>query len=126
MHFLFDACISRRLVTILRWVGHRNALHHCTQFDPDARDIDWLPHAAEAGWVLVTADTRMREDPAEGAALNGCRATVFISPSVSQKRLREQVLWYVRRWPDIEAVMHHAPDGAQFEADWYGRLKELG
>ena len=43
----------------LREAGHV-VLVHDDEFEPDARDVDWLQAVGQRGWVVLTKDARIR------------------------------------------------------------------
>ena len=126
MTFFFDSNLSHHVPEVLRIVGYRGVLHVRDEFDGDPGDAAILRHAAANGWVIVTADVRMRSDPATAAAFgDGAVTAVFVGGPVFRRRIREQVIWFLRRWPDIETAVGAASPGTVLEARWRRPLREI-
>jgi hypothetical protein len=48
---------------------HRRKRPACPITQPSAPDTEWIPIVAKAGWLIVTRDSRIRDHPAEIAAV---------------------------------------------------------
>ncbi len=44
---------------------------------PGDKDVDWIPHVAQAGWVIISRDRHIQHRPAERAALIDAGARMF-------------------------------------------------
>lgn len=64
MTYFFDNNISPSLVNILCELGV-DAIHLKQVFPEDTDDLDWLPHAGQKEWVIVTADREIRRKTAD-------------------------------------------------------------
>ncbi len=51
---------------------------HDDHLPPDAPDEDWLKLAGNAGWVVITKDTRIRYREPERAALLAAKVRAFV------------------------------------------------
>lgn len=125
MTFLLDNDLPPRIAEILRIMGHD--VHHLRErFPADALDVDWIPAAGREGWVIVTADTRIRRNAAERLALRQARTpAVFISAAVSDYPLHLKVSWFIKHWPDLEAAVSKARPMTVFDMQANGKVKEV-
>ena len=61
----------------LREAGHLVVVHD-DEFEPDARDVDWLQAVGQRGWVVLTKDARIRTNALERGALLSANVAAFI------------------------------------------------
>jgi hypothetical protein len=61
----------------LRQAGQR-VVAHDDEFEPNARDIDWLRVVGERGWVVLTKDARIRTNALEREALLFANVAAFM------------------------------------------------
>ena len=54
---------------------------HQDHFAPDAADADWLRDVGRRGWLVVTADKRIRLNPLERRALGESGVALFVLAS---------------------------------------------
>ncbi len=127
MTFFFDNNLSHRVPQVLKIVGHRGVRHVRDEFrEGDPGDPAILRLAAQHDWIIVTADSRMRSNPATAAAFEQKTVrAVFVGGPVFRRSRREQVIWFLRRWPEIEDVMTGAPAGTLIEARYGRPLREM-
>ena len=115
--FCFDNNLSPRLVQILKILRHQGVIHVRAHHRTDPGDATMIDRAASEGWILVTADTRMRSHPATAAAFQQRRITaLFVGGSILHKDLHEQAVWFVRHWEEVAAELPQAPQGSIFES----------
>lgn len=50
---------------------------------------------------------------------------VFVGGPVFHRRIPEQMIWFLRRWPEIEAAVADASVGTILEARYGRPLREL-
>lgn len=103
IRFLFDeSCLGiGRIVAQARadaiYPGHPRS-----PITPGDRDADWIPVAAQHGWVVVLRDKRLQHRPAELAALAANPLRVLVLTSAGQLRVWDQLRVLLRRWDKIE------------------------
>lgn len=51
---------------------------HDDEFEPDARDVDWLRAVGQRGWVVLTKDARIRTNALERGALLSANVAAFM------------------------------------------------
>lgn len=51
---------------------------HDDEFEPDARDVDWLREVGRRGWVVLTKDARIRTNALERGALLSANVAAFM------------------------------------------------
>jgi len=125
--FCFDHNLSPRLVQVLRLLQHQNLTHIREHHRIDPGDPAIIELAMRHGWILVTADTRMRTQPSTAAAFRDRQITaLFIGNSILHKDLREQAVWFIRHWGDIAAEIPDAPRGTIFESRANRLLSSIG
>lgn len=115
--FCFDNNLSPRLVQILKILRHQGLIHVREHHSIDPGDATIVERAVSEGWILVTADTRMRSQPATAAAFQQRRITaLFIGGSILHKNLHEQAIWFIRHWEEVAVELPEAPRGTIFES----------
>lgn len=55
--------------------------HHDNHFSDDTPDTTWIAEAGRRGWIILTADERIRYKPTEKAALLASGTLTFILAS---------------------------------------------
>lgn len=76
--FFVDRSLGGAFVaTAIREAGHAIVVHD-DEFDPDARDVDWLRAVGERRWVVLTKDARIRTNALERGALLSSNVAAFI------------------------------------------------
>lgn len=74
--FFVDRALGRRVAEILRAAGEQVEIHD-DHFPAAAQDIDWIPHVARHGWVVLTKDKRLRYNKLERTAIQLAGLRVF-------------------------------------------------
>jgi hypothetical protein len=132
LKFFFDNCVSKHLAEIISILegktGHE--LCHLTQrFDAATPDTIWLNElSAEKGWIIISADDRLRRGSVEKVAWK--RASVvsfFLSKNWVNHTKYEQAWRFVKWWPRIVEQASLAMPGAAFEVseNVTGKFKQL-
>ena len=75
-----NLCNSRALLELLLRRGVRHE-RHLTHFPRGMPDHVWLPKVGENGWILLTADKRIRYNMLEKKALSECKVKEFVFAS---------------------------------------------
>ncbi len=74
----------------------------CQVADPATKDLDWIPVAARAGWVIVTRDRRIQDRPAELAAVRDFGAKMVNLASADAGTTWAQLEVFMSQWRRIE------------------------
>jgi hypothetical protein len=84
-------------------VIHKRHRQSCPITDKD--DVDWIPKAAALGWLIISRDHNIRENPAERQAVreSGARMVALSGADAVNKWLQLELL--MRRWRQIEALI---------------------
>ncbi len=76
--FFVDRSLGGAFVAgALRHAGHAVVVHD-DEFEPDARDVDWLQAVGARGWVVLTKDARIRTNALERRALLSANIAAFM------------------------------------------------
>lgn len=69
-------------------------------------DRDWVPRVAEMGWLIISRDHNIRQNPAERRAVreSGARMVALSGQDAGNKW--DQLGLLMQRWPKIEALYH--------------------
>lgn len=79
--FFIDRSLGGKIVpTKLREAGWK-VEHHDDHFSDNTPDATWISEAGRHGWVILTADERIRYKPAEKAALLNSGTLTFLLAS---------------------------------------------
>lgn len=57
------------------------------EFGAGAKDVEWLPVAANSGWILLTKDAKWRYHTEEKEILINAKARVFVFASHTAKKV---------------------------------------
>jgi hypothetical protein len=62
---------------------------HASHFADNTRDIDWLSHVGQQGWIVLMKDKHIRSRPHERQALiyAGVRAFVLVAGNISGQEM---------------------------------------
>lgn len=104
-------------------VIHKHVRSACPITDPATPDTEWLPLAAEQGWLVISRDHNIRENPAERRAVleSGARMVALAGEDAGNKW--HQLELVVRHWRRIEALATEA--GPFIYTATYARLTKL-
>lgn len=84
-------------------VLHKRRRPPCPIVDKD--DVDWLPRVAERGWLIISRDHNIRENPEERRVVreSGARMVALSGHDAGNKW--DQLTLLLQRWPQIEALL---------------------
>jgi len=122
--FFTDRNLGRRFGELLRERGLSVEIHD-DHLEPQSPDIDVLRYATARGYVVLTADYRMRYRPAEKEAIIAVGAVVVhIKPSMAwtNEKLAKHFADNIRR---VERYLktHDPPLFVVYRIDQKGRVK---
>jgi PIN like domain len=76
--FFIDRSLGGSFVAgALREAGH-DVMVHDDEFEPDARDVEWLEGVGKRGWVVLTKDARIRTNAIERSTLLSSNVAAFM------------------------------------------------
>ncbi len=121
--YLFDENFSPKLVSILRFLGEKGLDTVVKKFEPGAKDEDWIPRAAEYGYIFITLDRNQLADESVSRVLLNARArAVFLSARFSRTGRWDQALWLLKYWPGIKAQTANLQRGEVRFVRWDGKV----
>jgi hypothetical protein len=139
--YFFDNCISHKMVQILRLAGAEDSpkgedpgphkLVHLLDVPELPRrgatpDTEWIPYAAEQGWMALTADHRIRRKPQERKVFSDAKLrTPFVSDAVTQSGRWDQAKFWVNHWWAIVRDTNRCARGDLFQVDAHGKVQQL-
>lgn len=125
MTFFFDNTFSTRVVEVLKCLGV-TAIHLQERFSADTADIDWIPKVAEAGWIVVTGDGRMRKNPVERKALEEAGLVIVIVwKEYLNKDKWHQTWWITKHWQEIQKRASKARPRTSLYVKSSGKIERL-
>lgn len=104
-------------------VIHKHHRPACPIVDPAMPDTEWLPLVAEHGWLVISRDHNIRENPAERRAVleSGAKMVALAGKDAGNKW--HQLELVLRHWRRIEAIAAEA--GPCIYTATYRRLTKL-
>lgn len=72
--FFVDRSLGGAFVAAALRAAQQIVVVHDDEFQPDARDVDWLTAVGAKGWIVLTKDARIRTNALEREALLAARA----------------------------------------------------
>jgi hypothetical protein len=75
------------------------------QVKPGDKDVDWIPHVARAGWVIISRDRHIQHRPAERAALTNAGARMFRLDARHGLNKWQQLEIIVSQWRHFEEMI---------------------
>jgi hypothetical protein len=69
---------------------------------PGDKDVDWIPQAASAGWIIITRDRHIQHRPAERTALVSAGARMFRLDARHGHNKWQQLEIIVTQWRRFE------------------------
>ena len=118
MRVFADACIPLALVKSLREViaSSDEIVRLSEKFAPDIKDIDWIQAIAGEDWIVLSADVRIRKNPAELAAWKESRLTAFfLADGFASRKLMIQLHDLSGVWEEIRTAVRTCEPGCGFE-----------
>ena len=91
--------------------------------DPATPDSEWLPLVAEQGWLIISRDHNIRENPAERHAVRSSGAKMIALAGGDAGNKWHQLELVLRHWRRIEALT--AETGPFIFSVTYARLTRL-
>ncbi len=130
MNFLFDENISSNLARALAiLVAPKHTIKTTAdEFGRGVSDQEWIAALGRRReqWIIVSGDQRIRQRPAEKAALRAAgRTSFFLAKGFTKQPRWEQVRWLVNKWEEIEDMAGRVQPGASFEVPKKGKLRQL-
>jgi PIN like domain len=86
-------------------VVHKRARPSCPITTPHARDVDWIPVVAAAGWVAITRDRHIQDHRAELAAVRDHRLRLVALAAPEARTTWAQLEVLMCQWRAIEALV---------------------
>ena len=83
---------------------HRRTRPPCPVRSPAVKDTEWIPVAAEAGWLIVTRDSRIQDRRAEVAAVRDAGAKMIALGGTEARGTWHQLEVLLTQWRAIERV----------------------
>lgn len=83
-------------------VVHKRERPPCTVTDRAALDTEWIPECARQGWVIVTRDSRIQQNPAERAAVRLYDARMVALAGTEARTTWMQLEVVMSQWRSIE------------------------
>jgi len=123
MTFFFDNNLSPKLVNGLKAFGE-NVTHLRVHFSGATQDSVWLPKIGKKGWVLITADKKIRRKPHERQALKDNRVGAFVF-SVTGLDHCEWIRLTVRRWSEIKNFASKTTPPYIYRVPSRGKIEQL-
>lgn len=105
MTYFFDNNFSIRMANALRCLFEDDIVHLRGEFHESTDDVEWLPAVAQRGWIIFTADTKIKRVKYEWAALmqyQGC--AIFFNKSIHNLSLEEKTIWFIRHWGTLTSI----------------------
>lgn len=104
-------------------VIHQRERAACPVTDPGLPDTVWLPQVAERGWLIISRDHNIRENPAERRAVleSGARMVALAGSDAGSKWTQLELV--LRHWRRIEKLTEQP--GPFIYSATYARLTRL-
>lgn len=107
--FLVDRSLGRGVARALQEAG-ADVRYHDDYFAQAARDEEWLTHAGQLHWVVLTKDKGIRHRQVERDALIAANVRAFVLASGGRLRGQEMNEILVSRLSEMESFARdHAP-----------------
>lgn len=85
-------------------VIHKRQRPSCPVTSPAELDVDWIPEIAGRGWLIVTRDSRIAENPNEIAAVRENSAKMAALNQQDARTKWGQLEVFMTRWRDLEKL----------------------
>ncbi len=106
VRFYFDADVLGLAKVV---AGRRSDVTYPGDPGGTVKDTEWIPVAAEAGWLIVTRDSRIQHRRAEVAAVRDAGAKMIALGGTEARGTSHQLEVLLTQWRAIERVA--ADDG---------------
>jgi hypothetical protein len=126
LKFLADENISPVLVTIINKLGDRSleAFNRTTYMGMP--DEEWLPTAAERGYICLTCDRKMLAEPVVAQAVKATKVrAIFLGENFSHSVRWDQALWLLKHWRKIRSHAESMQPGDLIRVSKAGRITEI-
>ena len=67
-------------------------------------DVDWVPRVAALGWLIITRDHNIWENPEERRAVRASRAKMVALSGQDAANKWDQLRLLMQRWPRLELL----------------------
>ncbi len=125
MTFYFDACLSKRIVKVLKYLDVDAIGPEDVFRDASIDDVVWLPVASKNGWAILTSDRRIRKNPGEREIFEALDCiTIFMYERYVRQELFAQVSYITKHWEKIEKTATHAKPKTSFRMKANGQIME--
>jgi predicted nuclease of predicted toxin-antitoxin system len=127
--FFFDNNLAAKIAHGLNEMvePEHQVFHLRDKFPPNIEDADWMKAlAAEARWVIVTADVRISRNPHELQAWKEAEHTIFfLKPGWTDLTFWEQANKFTKCFPQILKEAERAERGTAFLVHTNGKIDRL-
>ena len=126
MTFVFDECIPEAFAIILRSLGE-NVTHQVLRGKRGQKDKEMIPELGARGWILITADTRIKKRSHERAMLKEHKlSTVYFAPFFFKLTMWQKAQMILKSWKRItEQIIIEPPGTIARVKDYEGNLDIL-
>ncbi len=83
-------------------VIHRKRRPRCPITEKD--DVEWVPRVAAVGWLIITRDHNIRENPEERRAVRDSGAKMVALSGQDAGNKWDQLRLLMQRWPQLEEL----------------------
>lgn len=77
----------------------------CTLVQKGDKDDDWIPRVAEAGWLIITRDSKIQRQPRQKALVRESGARMVALNGLDAVRAIDQLKLLMRHWDDVDALV---------------------
>lgn len=104
-----------------------HVFHLRDKFAPNTEDAKWMKElAAEADWIIITADVRISRNPHEVKAWKEAGHTIFfLKPGWTDLTFWDQANKFTKSFPQILHEAAHAQRGDAFLVTINGKIERL-
>ncbi len=104
-----------------------HVFHLRDKFAPNTEDAEWMKKlAAEADWIIITADVRISRNPHEVKAWKEAGHTIFfLKPGWTHLTFWDQANKFTKCFPQILHEAERAERGTAFIVTTNGKIERL-
>jgi hypothetical protein len=84
---------------------HKRKRPPCPVTRTDLPDLEWIPEVARHGWLIITRDSMISNNPLERAAVREHSAKMVALSGKDASNKWGQLEVFMSRWRDIEALV---------------------